>query len=237
MGWFCSQKSRICGSERMIELAAARLRLRPLTSATARRSSRLARTTVSQNTAPASSSDAADERCGGEGPASPAAAAAAFRPRRPRRQRPARRQGSPQRAPSARVIFQPLDHGVLMPSGSVQLRGTRRPKTRRSDGQRPGGIAPAKRRINSDYADRGRAWPDARAPGGLQRGVCRYGAAGKTHLGGCHPGSRECSERLSGNQRRARRSLTHEGCALLSWVPGLAPALAVASPGMTGEGR
>ncbi len=55
MGWFCSQKSRICGSERMIESAAARLRLRPLTSATARRSSRLARTTVSQNKAPASS--------------------------------------------------------------------------------------------------------------------------------------------------------------------------------------
>ena len=52
-GWFCSQNSRICGSERMMELAAARLRLRPLASTTARRSSRLARTTVSQISAAA----------------------------------------------------------------------------------------------------------------------------------------------------------------------------------------
>ncbi len=59
IGWFCSQNSRICGSERMMELAAARLRLRPLASATARRSSRLARTTVSQISAPARRTPAA----------------------------------------------------------------------------------------------------------------------------------------------------------------------------------
>ena len=110
MGWFCSQNSRICGSERMIESAAARLRLRPLTSATARRSSRLARTTVSQNKAPASSTM----------PPMNAAMAKGCEPEQRqrhdpargdrRRRRPARRQGSPQRAPSAHVIFQPLVH-------------------------------------------------------------------------------------------------------------------------------
>ncbi len=179
MGWSCSQNIRTCGSERMIESAAARLRLSALylgdgaallAAWRAMRSARAGR----RRAMPC-------RRRALRWPLAATRAAAWSRLTRPRRQRPARRQGSPQRAPSAHVIFQPFVHWRLIASGSVRLRGTRRPKTQRSNGQRPGGIAPAKRRINWDYAEWWGAWPDARPPGGLQRGICRYGAAGKTH--------------------------------------------------------
>ena len=46
--------------------------------------------------------------------------------------------------------------------GVRQDRGEPEAKDATSNGQRPGGIAPAKRRIDFDYAEWGRSWPDAR---------------------------------------------------------------------------